>query len=264
MRSNSISKKRHNNIIQHLQEKGKVNVNDLSQEFEVSPITIRRDLDHLSDKGLLDRTHGGAMVKKRVHNEALFIEKDSENTREKDDIGRIAASMINDGDTVLLNSGSTTLQVIRHLHGKKVRIITNNAAAMNIVRDPKIELIIIGGEYREASHSLVGDMALLSLSQIYSSCTILGTNGINTEFGLTSSVYQETGVNRVMIEKSQGSVIVLADHTKLGEVSNFLTAPITQIDILVTDSGVDKNVIDQFEKIGIKVVVAQQEHENNQ
>lgn len=257
MRNNSISKKRQQQILQRLQESGKVNVNDLSQDFDVSPITIRRDLDVLGDEGLLERVHGGAMAKRRQPNELLFSEKDHTNTHEKDAIGRAAAQMLQDGDTVLLNGGSTTLQVIKHLSGKKVRVITNNAAAIGVDRDPLVELIVVGGEHRGTSHSLVGELAILSLSQVYGTCAMLGTNGIDAQFGLTSSVYQETGINRVMIERSRGPVIVLADHTKIGVVSNFKTTSIEQIDTLITDARSDPNIIHGLEQTGVRVIIAQ-------
>lgn len=244
--------------MQRLYETGKVNVNELSRDFDVSPITIRRDLDQLGEDGMLDRVHGGAMIKKG-NNELLFSEKDHTNIQEKDAIGRAAADMLVDGDTVLLNSGSTTLQVLRHIGSKKVRIITNNAAAMNVDRDPLVELIIVGGEHRATSHSLVGELAVLNLSQVYGSCAMLGVNGIDATGGLTSSVYQETGVNRAMIERSRGPVIVLADHTKLGVVSNFLTTSIEHIDTLITDHKADPEVVRTLERTGLRIVIAQNE-----
>ena len=259
MRNSSISKKRQQQIMQRLYEAGKVTVNDLSADFDVSPITIRRDLDLLGDEGLLERVHGGAMIKKGTPNERLFSEKDHTNIQEKDAIGRVAAEMLKEGETVLLNSGSTTLQVLHHIGSKKVRVITNNAEAMNIERDPLVELIIVGGEHRETSHSLVGDLAVLGLSQVYGSCTMLGVNGIDAEIGLTSSVYQETGVNRAMIERSRGPVIVLADYTKLGVVSNFLTSSIQSIDTLITDDRADRDVVRSLEHVGVNVVIAQKE-----
>jgi DeoR family fructose operon transcriptional repressor len=259
MGNNAISRKRHDEILQRLNEAGRVNVNDLSRDFEVSKITIRRDLDMLSEEGLLDRVHGGALARKRHPNELLFSEKGHTNIPEKDAIGRAAAAMLNDGDTLLLNGGSTTLQVIKHLNGKKIRVITNNAAAISIPRDPDVELIMVGGEHRGASHSLVGDLAVLTLSQVYGACAMLGTNGIDPQFGLTSSVYQETSVNRVMIERTRGPVIVLADHTKIGVVSNFETTAIENIDTLITDDHISPEMIDAFTAAGVRVIVARSE-----
>ncbi len=242
-----------------LSNAGRVSVNDLSRDFDVSSITIRRDLDVLSSEGLLERVHGGALVKIRQPNELLFSEKGHTNIPEKEAIGRVAAGMLKDGDTVLLNGGSTTLEVIKHLNNKKVRVITNNAAAISVPRDPDVELIVVGGEHRGSSHSLVGDLAVSTLSQVYGTCAMLGTNGIDPEHGLTSSVYQETSVNRAMIERTRGSVIVLADHTKIGVVSNFETATIDRITTLITDDLIDSPMIESFQNSGVEVLTAHTE-----
>lgn len=257
MRNNVISQNRQNQIMGKLETEGEVSVNELSEEFNVTPITIRRDLNVLSNKGLLARIHGGAVLAKKLKNEALFAEKGHQHVSEKEKIGKIAAGMIQDEDTVFLNSGSTTLEVIKHLEGKRVRVITNNVAVLNIKKDPLVELFLVGGEYREASQSIVGDMAKDTLSNVYSSCTILGANGISKSFGLTSSVQQETSINRLMVERCHGPVIVLADSSKIGVVSSFSTATLSQITTLITDEHADKVEISHFEKMGINVIIAE-------
>lgn len=254
--ASSISKKRQKKIIEKLNEAGKASVNDLSRDLDVSPITIRRDLDSLSQEGIIERIHGGALINPEKLNEALFTEKGHQHVIEKEAIGKLAADLLNEGDTVYLNSGSTTLEVLKHLQDKHVRIITNNAAAIEIPRDPKVELFLVGGEYRDSSRSLVGDMALNTLQHIFSSCTILGTNSISPEYGLTSSVQQETSVNKLMVEHCNGPVIVLADSSKLGTISNFSTVPIDKISILVTDRNADPYMIEKFSKVGVKVYTA--------
>jgi DeoR family fructose operon transcriptional repressor len=256
MRNNAISQKRQNKIMEYLQAAGEVSVNEISTEFNVTPITIRRDLDALSEKGMLERIHGGAILTKKLRDEALFTEKGIRHISEKSRIGKAAAALINENDTVFLNSGSTTLEVLKNLKGKNVRVITNNVAAINVERDPLVELFLVGGEYREASRSLIGDLAQETLSHVISSCTILGANGISKSFGLTSSVQQETSVNRLMVERCHGPVIVLADSSKIGIVSNFPTATIDQVSILITDEKADKEQISSFETLGIKVIIA--------
>lgn len=254
MRNNTISQRRQDRILEQLYEKGEVNVKELSFEFCVTPITIRRDLDTLSEKGLIDRIHGGAIMTKKLRDEALFIEKGYRNIDEKSHIGQIAASFIKEDETVFINSGSTTLEVIKQLSRKHVRVITNNAAAISAHKDSLVELFLVGGEYREASQSLIGDMAQETLSHVYSSWTILGVNGISTQFGITTNVQQETSVNRIMVERCHGSVIVVADSSKIGIVSNFSTASIEKVSILITDDKADPTKISEFEKLGIKVI----------
>jgi len=259
MRNNAISQKRQNRILEQLYKKGEVNVKDLSSEFSVTPITIRRDLDTLSEKGLIDRIHGGAIMTKKLRDEALFIEKGHRYISEKARIGQIAASLIKEDDTVFLNSGSTTLEVIKHLKGKRVRVITNNAAVLNVERDPQIEIFLVGGEYRETSQSLIGDMAQETLSHVFSSCTILGVNGISRQFGLTTNVQQETSVNRIMVERCHGSVIVVADSSKIGIVSNFSTASINSVSTLITDEKIKDEQVSEFENMGIKVITTKEQ-----
>jgi DeoR family transcriptional regulator, fructose operon transcriptional repressor len=259
MRNNAISQKRQNRILEQLYTKEEVNVKELSSEFNVTPITIRRDLDTLSEKGLIDRVHGGAIMTKKLRDEALFTEKGHRNIDEKTKIGEIAASLIKEDDTVFLNSGSTTLEIIKNLKGKHVRVITNNAAAINVERDAQVELFLVGGEYREASQSLIGDMAQETLSQVYSSCTILGVNGISKQFGLTSNVQQETSINRIMVERCHGSVIVVADSSKIGIVSNFSTASIDRVSVLITDDKINSDQISEFEQLGIKVITTKEQ-----
>jgi len=256
MGNNAISKKRHEEILQRLNLSGRVSVDDLSRDFEVSRITIRRDLDILNAKGLIDRVHGGALAHKHQPQELLFSEKGHTNIPEKNAIGRAAAAMLKDGDTLLLNGGSTTLHVLKHLQNKKVRVITNNAATIGVARDSGIELILTGGEHRSSSDSLVGDLAAIALSQVYGTCAMLGTNGIDPEIGLTSSVYQETTINRLMIERTRGPVIVLADHTKIGIVSNFETTSIKEINTLITDAKANPQIIEKIRLAGIEVIIA--------
>jgi len=259
MRNNAISRKRQNRILEQLYTNGEVNVKELSAEFSVTPITIRRDLDTLSEKGLIDRIHGGAVMTKKLRDEALFIEKGHRNINEKSQIGKIAASFIKEDETVFINSGSTTLEVIKHIKGKHVKVITNNAAAINVERDPQVELFLVGGEYRETSQSLIGDMAQETLSHVYSSWTILGVNGISMQFGLTTNVQQETSVNRMMVERCHGSVIVVADSSKIGIVSNFSTSEIEKVSILITDDKADPHQILEFEQLGIKVITPKEQ-----
>ncbi len=256
MGNNRSSKLRQEKILDRLQINGRVEVNELSLELGVSSVTIRRDLDDLSDRGLIDRVHGGAAFKGPLRCEASLKDKRPAFSDEKRAIGSLAASLIGEGSTVFCNSGSTTLEVIRHISGKHVRIITNNVAACLLPPNPFVELFLVGGEFREPSNSLVGDMALGSIREIFSSCTILGTNSISTRFGLTTSAQQEAGINRLMVEQCGGPVIVVADSSKIGEASSFHSLPITKISTLITDSGVSQEAIQELESLGITVLIA--------
>ncbi len=145
------------------------------------------------------------------------------------------ASLVSENETVFLNAGSTTLEVVRHLKGKKVRVVTNNAACLLLDLDPNIELILLGGDYRPQSRSLVGSVTIASLQSIFSSLTVLGINGVSIKRGCTTAVQLETSVNKAMIENSSDKVVVVADHSKMNCVSSFLTCPLSRVDLLVTD-----------------------------
>jgi len=250
----TITNYRHKKILELLYKRESVSADELSGEFGVSKITIRRDLDALAGHKLLERTRGGAISVSSPRLEEFFEEKDHTAKKEKSLIGRHVASLIAENETVFVNAGSTTLEVIRHLAGRKLRIVTNNAACLSPDPDPRMELIMLGGEYRAQSRSLMGDLTIAGLKTIFSSVTVLGINGVSIKKGFTTAVHQETSVNRAMIENSSGKVIVVADHTKLNRVSSFLTCPLGQIDLLVTDWSAPPLFCQELEDSGLNVV----------
>ena len=152
----TVTNYRHKKILELLFRKNAVSAEELAREFGVSRITIRRDLDTLAADKLLERTRGGAILASNPHLEAMFEEKNSLAQREKRLIGKFAASLVGEHDTVFLNGGSTTLEVLRHMGGRKSTVVTNNAAALSLPPNPDVELILLGGEYRPQSKSLHG------------------------------------------------------------------------------------------------------------
>ena len=249
-----LSNYRHKKILEMLSQRQSVSADELSTEFSVSKITIRRDLDALASHNLLERTRGGAISIAGLRMEEFFEEKDHSAKREKSLIGRYVASLIAENETVFANAGSTTLEVIHHLRGKKARIVTNNAACLALDLDAQQELILLGGEYRMHSKSLVGDLTIAALHGIFSSVTVLGINGVSIKKGCTSAVSQEAGVNRAMVESSSGKVIVVADHTKMNCVSSFLTCPLSRIDMIVTDWLAPQAFCEELAATGLQVV----------
>ena len=256
MRSSAIPAERQVEIARLVKEKGLVTVESLKEILGVSVITIRRDLAVLEKRGLLERTHGGAISTSPITREYNYREKDKTNSKYKEAIGKAAAELIKDGDTVFINSGSTTFQVIRFLEGKRnIRIITNNvAAAENFGSFPGIELILTGGRYRSQSNCVVGEFASQVISQIMATKTIIGADGLSFKGGLTSPVYQEAAVTRKMIERTQGDVICTADHSKIGKISNFLTVPVDRLNYLVTDWEFVESYRENLESVGIKII----------
>ena len=258
MSVNSIAYNRHLTILDKLQEQGRVRVDELADLLEVSEVTIRRDLDYLNEHGFLVRTHGGATAmqyRQALQKEPGFNEKGGVNVEEKERIAKRAVEFIDENDIVFLNSGSTALFFLQALRNKRARVITNNAAAIEVELDLLVELLVLGGEYRERSRSFVGEFALNALRNIYSSHTILGTNGISLDQGLTTTVYQECNINQAMIENTHGKVIVLADHTKIQKVSNFVSASIDAVDILITDDQCPSDFAEALLDRGIELIM---------
>jgi len=243
-------------IYKLLSDRGLVTIAELKALLKVSEITIRRDLDTLEGRGILERTHGGAISTRRMKTEPVYAQKDQSEREGKVAIGRAAAMLVQEGDTVLINSGSTTLQVIRHIQIPRVRIVTSNVGAVLEAGRSEVEIILVGGVYRPQSNSLVGGFAALTLQQIYGSRAFIGVDGISFKYGLTTPTHQEAEIAAGMIQRTRGQVIVVADHTKIGVVSNFVTAQIDEVDVLVTDENLDPEYRSEFESAGVRIVVA--------
>lgn len=219
-------------------KKKSVSVSELASELDVSELTIRRDLDGLCAKGVLERTHGGATLRRNLNVEPDYLQKASECSKEKQAIGRLAASLLEEGDTVYLNSGSTTLEVIKAILERNIdiTIVTNNIDAMWLCKSHgNVKIIFVGGYYRPKSHSVSGKLAFSVIDQVFANKAIIGVDGFSPIAGLTTPVLEEADTTRAMIDHSIGSKIIVATGNKIGVVSNFKTAPIERADILVTD-----------------------------
>jgi DeoR family transcriptional regulator, fructose operon transcriptional repressor len=239
-----------------IQEKGIVKVEQLSKIFNVTRLTIRRDFDILEKKGVLERTHGGAVLRRRIKEEALYAEKNLKYNSQKEKIGIAVGKIVEHGDTLLINTGSTNTQVLRHLPGKNFCVITSNANALVEVSSPEIEVILTGGRFRRESNSLIGDLAHNILKNVCGSKAIIGVDGVSLKFGLTTPVQEEAAVARFMINQTLGPVIVVADSSKMGVVSNFVTAPIDHMNILITDDSIKPGFKKGLELRGIQVIIA--------
>ena len=241
-------------IIKQLNKKGRVSLNELNKELNVTTMTIRRDLLFLEEHNLAQRIHGGAILPKRINSEFLFTQKEESMKAEKIQIAAKAAALLNEGDTVFINSGTTTLQVARALKEKKLNIITNNPFVVAVDIDVNVELVMLGGIIRKESFSVVGEPAMQTLLTISASKAIIGIDGICPERGLTSSNYLEASLNNRMITQTQEEVIVVADHTKIGRVSPYKSGSIEDISTLITTDMIDPELKRRFEEKGIRVV----------
>lgn len=237
-----IPAERRGRILELLHTMGSVRVADLCKAMDVSELTIRRDLDALEQEQLLERTHGGAILSQRLRIEPLYTAKHQTFPEEKQRIGAAAATLVEDGETVFINSGSTTINIFPHLIGRKVRVITSNAGAVTTCQGTDIDLTLIGGSYRAQSHSLVGPLARASLRHLYASKCFIGVDGISRKYGLTTPNAEEAEIARMMIRRTHGQVVVVADHSKLGCVADCVVTSLQYVDVLVVDAGLTRDI----------------------
>jgi DeoR family fructose operon transcriptional repressor len=247
---------RHRRILDVLGERQAVRVSTLAELLGVSEVTVRRDLEDLEHRGLLERTHGGAISTRRMGPEPAYVEAIARHPDEKRAIGEAAAALVEPGDTVFMNGGTTTLQVFRHVDVPNVRIVTNHVGMALEAPERGVELILTGGEYRAPSNSCVGVFACDAVRHVFATKAFIGVEGVSRRSGFTTPVAAEAEIARVMIEQTKGDVAIVADHTKVGTVADFAIAPIEAATWLITDPGVDGDVRDDLGALGLSVVVA--------
>jgi len=230
---------------------------DLCEMLDASEATVRRDLEWLELKGILERTHGGAILNQRVTLEQEYQQRAQHHPEEKRYIGELAASLIEEGDIVFINSGTTATQVLLNIPGNlNITVITNNVSAVMDLGEPGFHYLLTGGEFQPRSNSLAGRFARDNLSQVYANKIILGVDGISLKHGCTVPANGEAEVVRKMIERTKGSIIVAADHSKWGVVSNFPVATIEEIEKFVTDDKLDTTAIESLAEKNIECLIA--------
>lgn len=230
---------------------------DLCELLETSEATVRRDLEWLEHKGILERTHGGAMLSQRMVFEQEYQQRAQHHPEEKKLIGQLAASLIEEGDIVFINSGTTATQILQHIRSDlRISVFTNNVSAAMELGEPGFHYHLIGGEFQPRSNSLAGGFALENLTRVYANKTILGVDGISAKHGCTVPTKPEAEVVRQMIERTKGQVIVAADYSKWGVVSNFQIASIDEIDKLVTDEKMDSSALESLVNHKVECLIA--------
>lgn len=253
---NSIHK-RQLQLLHLVKETGSGDVTEMALALKVSPITIRRDLKLLEEKGQVARFFGGAKIVPQAEagEEPPYIA--GENTAQKLAIARRAAEMLEDGDTVFINSSSTALLIYPFLREKSIVVITNNGRSLLVQRNAGVELVLTGGEVYGEKQSLVGEFALNALSRVTSTKCILGVSGISVEGGITSRVIQETAINQMMLRRCKGPKIIVADSEKIGLEHNFYSGKISDVTHLITDSGANPAELASIREAGIEVILVE-------
>ncbi len=235
-----FTEERRNQIIEILKKDGKITVEELAKKFNVSSVTIRKDLDFLESNGVLVRTHGGAMLPDHSRSEWNFLRKIHQKQSEKKRIARKIVSLIDDGDTIILDSSSTNYYVtfeLRKAEFSSVTVVTNNVFIAAKLIEVGIEVLVLGGVVRENSLSLVGPWTLKFLEEINVDKAFLGTTGFSFEKGFMTPSIVEADVKKAMI-KSSSKVYIVTDSTKFFRNAFASFAMPEDIDGVITDTGI--------------------------
>ncbi|MBE0409190.1 MAG: DeoR/GlpR transcriptional regulator [Anaerolineales bacterium] len=252
-----IPAQRHEKIQEFLALHKVVTTTDLCSLLHISEATVRRDLECLEKKGIIERTHGGAILSQRLRLEPQYNQRAQQHQEEKRLIGQAAAALVEPGDIIFVNSGTTTTEFIHHIREKTdITVITNNLNACHDLSEINFELIFLGGTFQPRSISVAGHITLENIRQINASKAFIGVDGLSLKYGCTVPSEPEVGVVRRMIERAQGPVTVLADYSKWGVVSNFEIATIDQIERLITDENFDPRAKSTLESRSIDVILA--------
>lgn len=244
---------RRDTILTYLRNHGTAKVDELSTLCGVSALTIRRDLDALEQSGMVIRNFGGVKLMPLSGSVTPFEKKEIDHHAEKAVIAKAAGALVGDGATVFINSGTTVLQVLRSITSQNVTVVTNNALAYQYENQLHGTIICTGGTYARLTQSYVGDLAADLVNKIYADVCILGVNGIDSVRGVTTAILQETMINRNMVNRCLGPVIVVADGSKIGKTYSFASLDLQQVNILITDASAEPLEIEKFRNAGIDV-----------
>jgi DeoR family transcriptional regulator of aga operon len=251
-----MAEERRTQILQIVRSAGRVKVNLLTKRFKTSAVTIRNDLNELHQRGLVLRSHGGAVIPDKILRESPVIERLKAYSDEKRRIGAMAVSLIHDGETIILDSGTTTLEIARQMKKMQgVQVITNGvniAAELLDARD--IQLFIVGGTVRGESASISGRFTEEMFDQFSADKLFLSGAGCDLDFGISGANLEETMVNRAMLRISR-EIILVADSSKFSKRSMTRIAPFTEIDTVISDISLDKEIQAKLRAVGCNLIL---------
>ncbi len=234
---------------------GSMTVTELSERLGVSEATIRRDLEEMQTRGLIYRTHGGAVQVERALREPPIIQRLKEQSEEKQRIGMEAARLIQDGETIFLGSSTTVLEIARHLPNTlHLKVITNSIPIINeLASNSKIELIVLGGTLRPSELSLSGYFAEQMVQDFRADKVFMGIRAIDLNSGFTNDNLQESILDRKIMTMAP-KVIIVADHSKFCRVSTVVVGPVTNADIIITDQQTPFEIVEELRRLNIEVI----------
>lgn len=256
-RARMLGEARRSKILEWLQEEGSARVRSLAEAFGVSEVTVRQDLEKLEADGHIVREHGGAFLKSVTQQVRAMALQHHENMEAKQRIGRAAAALAGDGETIILDSGSTTTEVAAQLTGRHDMTVITNALniALMLGAEPGFEVHMTGGHFKAPTLSLSGDRSADYFRGLFVQKLFLATAAIDLEAGLTYPALSDIPVKRAMIEAAE-RVILVADSSKIGLRSFSALGGIELVHLLVTDSGIRDEDRAAIEAVGVEVLVA--------
>lgn len=241
---------RRKTILDIVQKNGRASVADLAAMLEISPLTVRRDLDWLENDGQIYRRYGEAVL---AEGAALANSSASSFEKQKDAIAKAAAELVQDEDLIFINTSSTALMMVQHIDAVGTTIITNSMKAAELPCPPDGQLLVTGGTVRATRGVLYGDFALNNVRNITAVMSFTGCAGFSTLGGVTSTTQQEAMVNSAMVDHSE-KLIVLADSSKLGVTAGFTYAPLHNVDLLITDKGASDSEVEELLEWGVREI----------
>lgn len=238
-------------VVELLIEDPTIGVTELADRLSVSAVTMRSYLNGLGEKGYLYRVHGGAVP--TIHPE--IVEREQRLQPEKRAIARAAAALVEDGDTIMIEAGTTTAMIARYLLGKRdVSLVTNNTLALAHARgNPGLRVNVVGGEFRPASESIVGPMALSYLERFHVRTAFVGTDGFSPAKGLSTHLVEGAEIV-ICMAKQADRVVVVADSTKLGREGFVRVLPLGRLDVIITDDKIAQTASTEIRDLGIELI----------
>ncbi|WP_053955225.1 DeoR/GlpR family DNA-binding transcription regulator [Inediibacterium massiliense] len=249
-----LQAERRNYIIKHLKEKGKVVVEDLASILDTSPMTIRRDLKYLEENNLITRTHGGAVLHDMLTEEVPYGQKTSEHTKEKKRIAQYAASLIKEGHTIILDAGTTNMEIAKKIKDiKNLKVITTDLViALFLSKFSAIQVFCTGGFIQGSTGTCLGPNTKDFLEQVYADIAFLGTSSADVKEGLTTPTIEKARIKRQIIQSAEETILV-TDHFKFGKKSFAKICSLESLSQIITDEGLDEKIVNKIKQLGVEV-----------
>lgn len=243
-------------ILSKIEIEGSVRVDELAEIYKVTEATIRRDLQSLEENGFLKRTHGGAVLNDESLNELTFFQKKSRNYNEKKSIGLYAASLVKDGETIAIDTSTTTLEMIKYIKNKKINVLTNSVDVIEeLIGNPNIQVISTGGIVRGTTRSMVGPIADMAIKNFIVDKAFMGANAIDVNYGIACTHIVEVETKKCMISIAK-EVIFLCESSKFDQIKFSKICGLNEVDFIITDKNIKDDILEKYKEI-INVVVAE-------